>query len=62
MDGECAYVVSERAGRIWKCPLPWLDEAVSGVELDVSEKVFSGPGNPQFGDERAGIERGLFNA
>ena len=62
MDRECAYVVSGGVGRIWKCPLPRLDGAVCGVELDVSERVFSDLGNSRFGDEETGFERGLFIA
>ena len=61
MDRECGYVVSERVGRTWKCLLPRLNGAVCrGAEPDVSEKVVSGPGNPQFGDEATGFECGLF--
>ena len=62
-QGKCGYVVSGRVGRIWKHPLPRLDHgAVCRVEPDVSEKVFSGPGDPRFGDETTCFERDPFGA
>ena len=46
-NGETARVVSGGVGRVREGLLPQLDVGFLGVELDTSEKAFSGPRKPR---------------